>query len=227
MRTKALLGLAALAAMITTAAAQNVYSVNVVGYVNVSLTAGNLHFVSLPLIPTDANYDISNTVKMDTGDGSQDFSSMIYWEETSNKWADTNPLWLAGAWDTAYNMPNGKGFFVVPAANGTLTFVGEVVQGTAIPYTMPDGLHTAANKVPVSTNWPGSDVGTDFDTIITWNKTAGTWDDAQFLFLAGWDNGGAPGNNIEGPFLNPADAVFYFNGLGAAYNFTRSFTVAP
>ena len=40
MRTKVLLGAAALAAAAATASAQNVYSLNVVGYINLSLTNG-------------------------------------------------------------------------------------------------------------------------------------------------------------------------------------------
>lgn len=219
--------MAALAAMLTSAVAQNVYSVNVVGYVNVTVVAGQLSFMSLPLAAIDGNYDISNTIKMDNGDGSQDFSSMFWWNKTAGSWDNNNPLWLGGTWDAAVTISNGVGFFILPNASGTVTFVGEVPQGT-IPYTAPMGMQTFANKIPVSTNWPGADVGNDFDTIWTWNKTAGTWDNAQFLYLAGaWDNGGNPGNNVEGPFLNPGDAIFYLNDSGADYSFTRSFTVGP
>jgi hypothetical protein len=225
MRTKALLGLAALAAMITTAAAQNVYSVNVVGYVNVTLEAGKLHFLSLPLAPTDGNYDIGNMIKPDSGDGSQDFTSLIWWNQSANAWDNSNPLWLGGAWDTTLSISNGVGFFLVPNANGVMTFVGEVPQGT-IPYSTPAGLHTLANKVPVSANWPGADIGGDFDTIITWNQSNQAWDNAQWLYLSGaWDNGGNPGNDVNGPLLNPANAVFYVNEQGATFNFSRNFTV--
>ncbi len=213
--------------MLTSAVAQNVYSANVVGYVNVSLEAGKLAFLSLPLAPVDGNYGINNTIKMDNGDGSQDFSSLYFWNESAATWDNSNPLWLGGAWDNNVTISNGIGFFVLPNATGTLTFVGEVPQGT-IPYSTPNGLFPLANKVPVAANWPGADVGNDFDSIYTWNKSAATWDNAQFLYLAGaWDNGGAPGNNVAGPLLNPADAVFYLNGSGATYNFTRTFTVAP
>src|ERR1035441_715219 len=40
MRTKALLGLAALAVGLSTSMAQNVYSLNVVGYINITVGAG-------------------------------------------------------------------------------------------------------------------------------------------------------------------------------------------
>jgi hypothetical protein len=70
----------------------------------------------------------------------------------------------------------------------------------------------------VSTNFPGSTVGNDFDNLYTWDQAGQQWGPAA-LFLGGWDTPSA-----EGPALNPAEAVFYVNG-GAAIPFTRSFTV--
>ena len=41
--------------------------------------------------------------------------------------------------------------------------------------------------------------------------------------LPGWNAGGAS-DSLDGPMLNPGDAVFYLNG-GAAIPFVRNFTV--
>ena len=73
MRTKALLGLAALAVGLSTSVAQNVYSLNVVGYVNVSLQPNKLYFLSVPLVPAGGNFSITNSIVLDSN---QDFASL-------------------------------------------------------------------------------------------------------------------------------------------------------
>ena len=218
MRTKVLLGLAALAVGITTSVAQNVYSLNVVGYVNVSLQANKLHFLSLPLANSSGDYTVGTNIKLDD---SQDFANLYSWDVAGQQW---NPalLWLGGAWDNPSQVvSNGVGFFISSVANSTLTFVGEVPQGN-IPYTIPAGVSTLANKVPVSTNFPGSGAafpGNDFDNLYTWDFAGQQWGPGA-LYLGGvWDT-----PNPNGPMLNPAEAVFYVNG-GAAIPFTRTFTV--
>jgi hypothetical protein len=221
MRTKALLGLAALAIGLSTSVAQNVYSLNVVGYVNVSLQQNKLHFLAVPLAPTDGNYNITNTVILNDD---QTYANLYKWQGTTWSSAATwYGLGLGGTgWDTPMVISNGTGFFLASVANTTLTFVGEVPQG-AIAYNIPAGLSTLANKVPVSTNFPGI-VGNTYDNIYTWNQTAQKWNSAATYYAptdggSGWDT---PSTN--GPMVNPAEAFFYANG-GAAVPFTQNFTV--
>jgi len=221
MRTKALLGLAALAVGLSTSVAQNVYSLNVVGYVNVSLQANKLSFLSLPVAPVDGNYAVSNMIVLDSGNGTQDFANLYSWNVASQSW---NPAltWLGGAWDTPNQViSNGVGFFVASVANSTLTFVGQVPQG-AIQYKVPAGLSTLANQVPVTANFPGSGAafpGNDFDNLYTWNQAGQQWGAAATFLGGAWDT-----TSPNGPLLNPGDAVFYVNG-GAAIPFTQNFTV--
>jgi hypothetical protein len=218
MRTKALLGLAALAVGLSTSVAQNVYSLNVVGYVNVSLQANKLHFLSLPVAPVDGNFNITNTIVLDS---SQTFANLYRWAGTS--WDAAVPSWTGTAWDTPMVIPNGTGFFISSQAASTLTFVGQVPQG-AIQYSIPVGLSTLANQVPVSTNFPGAAVGGIFDNILTWDLAGQAWSTAVWSYNGtAWDNG-LPGANANGPLLNPADAVFYQNA-NTAINFTQNFTV--
>jgi hypothetical protein len=76
----------------------------------------------------------------------------------------------------------------------------------------------------VSTNFPGSDIGRDGNTMFTWVQANQSWTTDPWVYYAGsgWytatlgDGTGAP--------LNPAEGVFYVNS-GAAIPFTRSFTV--
>jgi len=218
MRTKVLLGLAALAVGLSTSVAQNVYSLNVVGYVNVSLQASKLSFLSLPLASANGDYTVGNTIKLDNGDGSQDFSLLYHWNVGAQQW-DGAITWFGGAWDNpSMVISNGAGFFIAANANSTLTFVGEVPQGV-IPYSVPVGLSTMANKIPVTTNFPGADVGNDFDLVYTWNQAGQQWNGANTYFGGAWDSASA-----DGPTLNPGDALFYANG-GTALAFTRNFTV--
>jgi hypothetical protein len=222
MRTKSLLGLALLAAGLSTAGAQ-VYSANVVGYVNVPLQLNKLSFISYPFQDPNGNYCITNTVVLDN---SQDFAALYKWGGTQwlapAGWYGTD---LGGTgWDTPLVISNGVGFFIVSAANSTLTFVGQVPQGT-LSYNIPAGLSTLANQIPVTTNFPGATVGNDFDAMYTWNQAGQQWNAPTGFYGTdlggnGWDAN--PSGN--GPVLNPADAVFYVNG-GAALNFTQNFTV--
>jgi hypothetical protein len=223
MRTKALLGLAALAVGLSTSVAQNVYSLNVVGYVNVSLQAGKLHFLSLPVAPVDGNFNVTNTIVLSDA---QDTAVLFNWAGT--QWNPDPPVWYAGAgWfnsaGTDTIVSNGAAFFISSKAATTLTFVGQVPQG-AIAYNIPAGLSTLANKVPVSANFPGLTVGNDTDTMFTWVQANQAWTSDPWVFYAGsgWftstlgDGTGAP--------LNPSEGVFYVNH-GTAVPFTQNFTV--
>jgi len=223
MRTRALLGLAALAVGLSTSVAQNVYSLNVVGYVNVSLQANKLSFLSLPLADVNGNFDITNTIVLDD---TQIGANIYQWAGT--QWNANVPTWYGTAvgWAPDLVISNGLGFFLASAANSTLTIVGQVPQGT-ISYNIPAGLSTLANQIPVSTNFPGMAVGNIGDNIFTWDLANQQWSPAVWTYYgnsAGWDNGGVAGDNTAGPLLNPADAVFYVNGA-AAIPFTQNFTV--
>jgi hypothetical protein len=213
MRTKALLGLAALAVGLSTSVAQNVYSLNVVGYVNVSLQPNKLYFLSVPLVPSGGNFNITNSIVLSSPD--QDFASLYSWGGTS--W-NTPATWFSGAWDTPMVISNGVGFFLASQGTSTLTFVGDVPQG-AIAYNIPAGLSSVANKVPVSGPFPGADIGHDFDNMYTWNQAGQAWGSPATYFGGAWDTA-----STNGPVMNPADGAFYVN-TGTAIPFTRNFTV--
>jgi len=219
MRTKTLLGLAALAVGLISASAQ-VYSLNVVGYVNVPLQANKLSFISVPLVPNGGNFNITNSIVLDD---TQDGANIYSWGGTA--WSTTTPQWYQGAgWFPDVAINNGQGFFLASKAASTLTFVGEVPQG-ASTYTIPTGLSTLANKVPQTAGFPGATVGNDGDNIYSWDLANQRWSTTtwQYYAGAGWNAGGA-NDDTNGPTLNPADAVFYVNS-GAAVPFTRNFTV--
>jgi hypothetical protein len=188
MRTKVLLCAAALAASLASSMADGVYSVNVVGYVNVTLTSGKLHFLSLPVAPTDGNYNITNTIVLSDP---QDSAILYNWADT--QWNPDPPVWYAGAgWfnsgGTDTIVSNGTAFFISSKADSVLTFVGEVPQGAAIPYNIPVGLSTLANKVPVTGSFPGSTVGNEGDRMFTWIQSGAggqAWTSDAYVYYGG------------------------------------------
>jgi hypothetical protein len=154
MRTKTLVLVAALAAAgLATSMAQNVYSLNVVGYVNVNLppvtTAGGFAILCNPLSNgSNTLAEILPTAPLNTAvyvfNGVSYAPSPYYFAEDD----DGNTNWGAGA---SVVLAPGQGFWVKnPAAvTNKLTFVGEVLQG-AITNPVPAGFALRGSPVPQS-----------------------------------------------------------------------------
>jgi hypothetical protein len=141
MRTKALLGLAALAAGAMTAAAQSsVYSLNVVGYYNVPVPANQLVMLANQLNTT--NNKISSLLP------SVPAGAQLYKYNggyTVYQMDEFDPVWLPDG--NATLNPGEGAFFRSPTAT-TLTFVGEVLQGS-LTNTLPIGaLSMRSSMVP-------------------------------------------------------------------------------
>jgi len=217
MRTKALLGLAVLAASAATCLAQNVYSLNIVGYVNVTVPKGAYSLVANPLVPNGQNYSISNIMTLTDND----VDTLVY-KLGSGGYTICTWYGTEAGWDPLVDLNLGEAFFVKPAQDLTLTFVGEVKTGT-ITGTIPAGASLQANSVPVTEPWPGKNVGNVDDTIFTWGGS--TWANNIWTYYGttdGWlDNAGV---QPEGPTLAPGSGVAYVN-KGAPINWTRTFTV--
>lgn len=185
-------------------AQSNVYSLNIVGYVNVSVTNGNLHLLSNPLKPSNGNYNINNTVKL--ADPGSSLSSLYQWNEGTQSW-DVSTYFDGLGWFPDAPQAHGKGFFIQPSLTQTITFVGEVQTGTSTN-AISSALALVGNKVPVAGNEPGAAVGNNLDTIYTWNSGASSWESVTYFTGLGWFGGTA---TLDGPFLNVADGVFYQN----------------
>ena len=131
MRTKAVLCAAALAAGAFTSMAQsNVYSLNIVGYVNVDAPIGNLTYVN-PLDFGDGFNSATNVLHLPDG------TYVSFWTGSAfDTWYFDSSLGIApDGWygsdgvtpRTAPLLPLGKGFYLNPPAHFTNTFVGNVV----------------------------------------------------------------------------------------------------
>jgi len=175
MRTKTLLlSAAVLAAGLISSIAQNVYSVNVVGYYKLTIPASKFGLVAsqLPVNGTD------NLVNDTITNGVPDGSSLLLWNGSSftiltyfadfTVWADqdgnpaTNSLKLGKA---AY-LQNGGG------SSATVTWVGQVPQGTNAMVVTP-GFDFIALPSAISTNIDNPGFGTlpatDGDSYLHWS----------------------------------------------------------
>ena len=141
MRTKTLSLVAALGAAGMMALQAQVYSVNVVGYVNVEVPAGGLALLCNPL---DAG---SNTVADLFGDSLPD-GTIIY--KYNGSGFDT-ATYMFGSWTGGdMSLDPGVGFFIYnPLTDNSLqiTFVGEVKQGT-LEVPLQAGLNLVGSIVP-------------------------------------------------------------------------------
>jgi len=225
MRTKTLLCAAALAAGTAVSMAQsNVYSLNVVGYVNVP-TKGDVSFNLIANPLNNANNSISNLFQT-ASDGDQIFT----WDASIQDLGGTIYTYssFSHSWDGAKTLKPGEGIFYLDTGSGnhTNTFVGDVVQGSytnPVPVVGNVSFNLLASSVPIGgsfTNGIGGINPADGDQVFTWDV------DAQDLsgslatyssFSHSWDN---PGIQL------PAGSGFFYLGTGPDQNpWVRSFTV--
>ena len=237
MRTKTLLLTAALVAagVATSMAQSNVYSLNIVGYVNVPVTANKFYLLANPF--TDgAGDNINNVFTASLNPNAAGFDSSSLWTfsatggyipEGYNAASATNGTWAPGTTSLA----PGKGFWFQPAASGTITFTGSVVlsstntllgNGNSEFNLVGSAYPASTNLVGLGINWlaVNNGAGQDGDGVYRWDPVAQNFSPAfGFNFGTGW----APGNT-NGPTLNVAEGFFYLNANNTD-QWIQSFTV--
>jgi len=214
MRTKTVLLTALLgAASIATSVAQTVYSVNAVGYVNVTVKAGAFALLANPLNqPTNSLTAVLPDVPANT---------IVYVFNLTTGQFDSATK-RASSWSgpaaTATLNP-GVGFFIKNAAATDLniTFVGEVPQGTALTVNYPAGFSLIGSIVPQAGNLE-KDLGfpaKNGDVVYKFNGT--DYGTPYTRRASAWTGGGSdvPMTVAEGVWLKAA----------AAGAWTRSFSV--
>lgn len=221
MRTKTLfVAAAALAAGVLASVAQsNVYSLNVVGYVNVTVPANGFVLVGNPLDTGSNVLDNilgtapNNTTKVfgfDSGNG-----AYTAYTKRSAGWSGA-----AGV-----NFNPGSGFFIQNSAatDITLTFVGQVMQGTNMN-AYPSGFSILASQVPQA-GLVQTDLGLpaqNNDQVYQFNPVTGAYT-AFTRRATAWGGGAEPmiGTNAQ---AGVAEA-FFFNSKNGAGTWTRVFNV--
>ena len=222
MRTKVLLCAAALAASLASSMAQNVYSLNVVGYYNVTIPANKFYMVANQLNTTNNSLD---NIMSAAADGSQ--LNIYNGGYTTYTFDATIPGWTPGG---GVLNPGQAGLFR-DAGGGTgqvLTFVGEVLQNTSpgLINTLPASPVAKVNSVRASIvpqqGTLTGDLGVpgeDGDQANVYNGGYATYTfDAT---IPGWTPG-----DVNGPTINVGQGFFYTKAAGSvSTSWVRSFTV--
>jgi hypothetical protein len=216
MRAKTLLLTAALSAVsIAAAVAQTVYSVNAVGYVNVTVPAGKFALLANPLNqPTNSIAAVLPDVPANT---------VVYVYNATTSAFDTatkrGTVWTGPAAASLLNP--GTGFFVKNAGTADLniTFVGEVPQGTNLTVNIPKGGFYLLGSIVPQSGKVKTDLGLPAvanDKVYVFDSTSQAYNILTYRGAAWTGTGGEP-------TINVAQGFFY--QATAAGNWTRSFSV--
>jgi len=227
MRTKALICAAVLGASLVSTFAQ-VYSLNVVGYVNKTVAANTWYMWTNPLKTTN---DTTATVLAGlSGDPANWADSLVYgWNMVNcapGGYTDAEtyvpgPGWLPGTVD----LSPGKGFWFFAKAAGTVTFVGEVAMTNDL--CLPANSWTIiGSSFPISADlqtlgFQGKDNGAGLqDFVYRYNN--GYNDGDTYVDPVGWLGTGTPPG---GPVLDVGEAIFYNNKQTTETRWVKSFTI--
>jgi hypothetical protein len=239
MRTKTLLlSAATLAAGVATSMAANVYSVNVVGYINVTVQPGyNLIANQLDVDGVDSITTVLNpgTPSSQEGATTLKFSNGGFLSDTYAN--NTGDVGFIGWYDSntgnpsTNTVPPGVGFFYFnPGATATLTLTGTVLQGTN-SVGLPAGYSLISTIAPqaitldttATNNFPAGEgdvfLGFTSGTFSQNDTYANTTADVGFI---GWYDSNT--GNPASPTPAVGQGFFYFNA-GGSKSWSRNFEV--
>jgi ribosomal protein L24E len=226
MRTKTLICAAALlaAGVATSMAQSNVYSLNVVGYVNVNIVGlGNYSMVANPL--NNANNGITNIFP---GSSMTDGANILRWDPVAADFRATVYSYstFLGKWDGNFNLNPGEGIFFVnnDARTITNTFVGDVIQGSYTNNLLGAGDYNAVgSSAPLGGNFTNSIAGlppADGDVVQRWDvatQDLSTQTPSYSTFFNAWQ----PPLNVN---IAVGEGFFYIRN-GGNVSWVRNFTV--
>lgn len=196
--------MAALAAGVASSMAQsNVYSLNVVGYVNVPMLNGGFYMLNNPL---DAATNDINTIIPGAPDG-----TFVYFWNTNTQDLGLIVNSTGGLWSPQdAQIAPGQGFFISPGGNYTNTFVGQVrqypVTNTALGGSAFNAIGAGVPVTGDTTNILYGYPAQSGDIMYPWNPALP--DLGQSLNWTGtsWAGGSHSFFAAEGFFLLPAGA---------------------
>lgn len=207
MRTKTLLLAAAAVAAgaLTTMAQSNVYSLNVVGYVNSDLPAQQA-FIANPLDngTNDLNSVLPNVPSKSTAS---------FW----NGLGFTNSIKGAAGWSPNISIPPGLGFFVNSKSANTATFVGQVAcpVGGSVTNALGTGQTAVGSIIPYGGDLNTTNFGL---AVIPSKSTANFWTGTNFQTSIKGAAGWSPAYSLvpgQGFFINSKAAVDWVETLPA------------
>jgi hypothetical protein len=206
------------AATLATAVAQTVYSVNAVGYVNVTVPAGKFALLANPLNqPTNTLATILPDVPNNTVVYVFDVNAGAFTQITKR----SATLWSGGSGGATVLNP-GTGFFVKNAgtADFTITFVGEVPQGDNLTVNIPKAGFNLLGSIVPQAGKVSTDLGLPTvanDAIYTFNKDTQAYVTSTKRTATLW--------SPSEPTIDVANGFFF--KATAPGTWTRSFKVNP
>jgi hypothetical protein len=220
MRTKALLCAAAMAAGAVTSMAQsNVYSLNVVGYVNYSFSAFNYVLVNNPLDNT--NNDLNTIIPV-----APNGSTIALWSVAAQDFSTVAPQYFTsggGHWVPSATITPGQGFFVIGNANFTNTFIGNVrQQAISLSSVGNFNYECLGSTIPLGggiSNQLASYPAVNGDTLAIWSVGAQDFSTVAPQFFS---SGG--GHWTPDYVFTPGEGFFLIRA-GGPVTWTRTFTV--
>jgi len=216
MRTKILLLTAVLGvagAASTTVQAQSVYSQNAVGYVNLSLGAG-FSIIANPL------NNSSNDVVTLFGTNMPNNTTVYLYSAATAGFVPSSYRAATGKWSSDLILNPGSGMFISLPSAATVTFVGNVPQGT-LQNTIAVGFSMQAYQIPVSVAVTNSIVSlptpANGDTIYAYSNATGAYTPYSYNpARGGW-------SKIYTPAVG--EGFWYFNNATVASTWTVNFSV--
>jgi hypothetical protein len=203
MRTKALFLAAAIsAAGLATASAQAVYSVNVVGYVNLEVPAG---FSLIANQLDNGQGNLLNDVLPNAPFG----ASIFKFDPAAAAYVSSVNF---GDWSPNLSLAPGEGAFISLEAPATLTFVGEVMQGN-LSISVPAGFSIRSSMVPQSATLEDLGFPVEFG------------DTVYFYRNGEYESSVAFGTEFSPPAVPEVGEAFFINNGGAERTWARSFSV--
>lgn len=210
MRTKLILTTAALGVASSLGATAQVYSVNAVGYINVTIPAGGLKIVANQL---NTGGNTANEVLPNAPDG-----TFLYKYSVEDGYVPIQRIF--GEWTPNETLAPGEAFFVAAPAGDTdltLTFVGEVPQGQ-LEVELNEGLNLVSSPVPQA-GGVTEDLGypaEEGDFVYQWDVENQAYVPIQYIF-GEW--------SPSEPQIAVGEG--FFISRGEAGTWTRDFSVNP
>jgi hypothetical protein len=197
----------------TAFAQNNVYSLNIVGYVNVSFKPGaNLFANPLDSATGNSLSSIFTSGSSTTPDG----SSIWLWNSTSRSFSQSS-VYQAGAWSVDLTLNPGQGAMLMTGTSFINTFVGSVLAPDGSPahsdgfpppsaFSGPNSIYLLSCATPLTLT--GTDTflyvlgrtPNEGEQFMSFDATAQTLNVTTYLGGA-WDNGT--------PTLHPGESAFY------------------
>jgi hypothetical protein len=226
MRTKTLLiaAAAALAAGVVSSQAQ-VYSQNIVGYVNTVFPPGAYIAINAPLAATPTNAPEDAISTLTTGD------SILFWNGSGFATYEylAPQQWIDGQGNIgpAPNLGVGPGFFYANGSTApeTNTFVGTVILTNTVSLA-PGAYSFVGSTPPIADVLDGTNLNLPLqtgDSVLLWSVPNQSYNTYEFLAPGQWIY---PDGSINtAPSTTVGLSFFYANGGTSAEIWTNDFTV--